>query len=31
MRDAQVRHVPVVNDVGRLVAAISIDDLVLVA
>ena len=31
MRDAQVRRVPVVNDMGRLVAAISIDDLVLVA
>ena len=31
MRDAQVRHVAVVNDVDRLVAAISIDHLVLVA
>ena len=31
MRDAQVRRVPVVNDMGRLVAAISIDGLVLVA
>ena len=31
MRDAQVRRVPVVNDMGRLVAAISIGDLVLVA
>ena len=31
MRDAQVGRVPVVNDMGRLVAAISIDDLVLVA
>ena len=31
MRDAQVRRVPLVNHVGRLVAAISIDDLVLVA
>ena len=30
MRDAQVRRVPVVNDMCRLVAAISIDDLVLV-
>ena len=31
MRDAQVRRVSVVNDVGRLVASISIDDLVLKA
>ena len=31
MRDAQVRRVPVVSDMGRLVGAISIDDLVLVA
>ena len=31
MRDAQVRRAPVVSDVGHLVGAISIDDLVLVA
>ena len=31
MRDAQVRRVPVVSDMGRLVGAISIDDIVLVA
>ena len=31
MRDAQVRRLPVVNDMGHLVNAISIDDLVLVA
>ena len=31
MRDAQVRRLPAVNDVGHLVGAISIDDLVLVA
>ena len=31
MRDAQVRRLPVVSDMGGLVGAISIDDLVLVA
>ena len=31
MRDAQVRRLPVVSDMGHLVGAISIDDLVLVA
>ena len=31
MRDAQVKRLPVVNDTGHLVGAISIDDLVLIA
>ncbi len=31
MRDARVRRLPVVNDAGGLVGAVSVDDLVLVA
>lgn len=31
MRDAQVRRLPVIDEAGRLVGAISVDDIVLVA